>query len=253
MPMKDNVPTWLEPWHEFNVDLLSAEMRQLVLAEQERWRAEREQKRQEQAALLNRLVASVDVIASTAIPELKFYTLDDAVDITARAITAALHDVHASEAHTSEYWADTRARHQERLRALIELGRLNVFDTNTGSMSPIESRLPDWAECANRGLTRSGMVDFARCQGVEIIDSVELARNSTKKQNTMLKVIAALLYLRNQPQSDIAISKQIERWAESIDGELHVTSRTVTSYIKEIRKTLGLSRKELGLPEREEE
>lgn len=249
--MKDNVPTWLDPWLGHNFDLLSAQMKQSIVAERERWRVDAEAAQRAREVLLNRLVTSIDVITSTTIPDQRFYALDTAIDITARAITLALHDIPASEVDTSEYWVDTLAKHQERLRALVELGRLVVFDVRTASPSVFESGLPEWAQCANLGLTRSGMVDFARCQGVEIGDAQEPQRVNTKKQRTMLKVIAALIYLRNRPRSDFAISKEIEIWTRSIE-ETAVTARTVTSYIKEIGEVLGISRAKLGLTERDD-
>jgi hypothetical protein len=67
----------------------------------------------------------------------------------------------------------------------------------------------------------------------------------------MLKVIAGLLYLRNQPRAKSAIAAEIENWSHSTNG-VTVTARTVTGYIKEIGETLGLTRKMLGLSEREE-
>jgi hypothetical protein len=95
------------------------------------------------------------------------------------------------------------------------------------------------------------MVDFARCQGVEVSGAQESERKGTKKQNTMLKVVAALIHLRNQPRSGLAIAKEIENWTQSIEGGT-VTARTVTSYIKEIEEVLGLSRQKLGLTDRED-
>lgn len=254
MPMKDRVPTWVDSWLENNFDLLSTDLQQKILLERERWRVDAEAAQRAREALLNRLVASVDVIASTTMPELKFYTLDKAIDITARAITETLHDIPASMAHTSEYWADTLSKHQERLRALVELGRLSVFDMRTAGTSVLEPGLPDWEQCANLGLARSGMVDFARCQGVEISDAQRPEKTSKKKQDKMLAVIAALICLRNQPRSDVAISKQIETWTalKWAKDEIRVDARTINNYIKEIGETLGLSRKALGLPERED-
>jgi hypothetical protein len=249
MPLKSNVPTWLEPWHEFNLDLLSAEMRQQVIAERQRWRQEVEAEQRTRDALLNRLVTSVDTIASTTVPDQPFFSLDTAVDITARAIIAALHDISADDAHTSEYWTDTCAKHRERLCALAELGRVPVIDMRTGSPDSYPHGLPDWAQCANLGLDRSGLGEFARCQGVEIGDAHKPEKISKKKQDGMLRVIAALLYLRNQKPSGLAISQEIEKWTQTVEGGA-ITARTVTSYIKEIGEVLGISRKELGLPER---
>jgi len=251
MPMKDNVPTWVDTWLEQNFDLLAPDLQQKILSERERSRLDSEAARRAREASLDRLVASVDVITSTVIPVQHFYTLDQAVDITARAITQALHDIPPSDVHTSEHWADTLAKHQNRLRALVELGRLAVFDVHTAGTCVFEYGLPDWAKCFNLGLTRSGVVDFARCQGVEIREVERPERVSTKKQRAMLKVIAALIHLRNQPKSHLAITKEIENWTESIEGGA-VTARTVTSYIKEIEDALGLSRKDLGLSGRDD-
>lgn len=250
MPMKDKALTWVDPWLEHNFDLLSADLQQKILSERERWRVDAAAAQRTREALLNRLVASVDVITSTTMPELKFYTLDKAIDITARAITEALHDIPASKAHTSEYWADTLSKHQERLRALVELGRLSVFDTNTSGACVFESGLPDWAKCGNLGLSRSGIVDFARCQGVEIRGAQEPERKSTKNYNTMLKVMATLIYLRNEPKSDGAISTEIESRSQLMG--IAVSARTVTNYIADIGKTLEISRKKLGLSDRED-
>ncbi|WP_301235479.1 hypothetical protein [Pandoraea cepalis] len=244
------MPTWLEPWHEFDFNLLSADMQQKVIAERQRWRQEVEAQQQARETLLNRLVTSVDIIASASVQDQTFYTLDNAVDITARAITAVLHDIPAEGAHTSEYWSDTCARHRERLRALVELGRLPVFDLRTGSAYVSESGLPNWTLCEGLGLARSGMVDFARCQGVEVREAQESEHKGTKKQNTMLRVVAALIHLRGEPRNDLAISKEIESWTEQRD--ICVSARTVTNYIKEIEKSLGLSRRELGLSGRED-
>ncbi|PQV51913.1 hypothetical protein [Paraburkholderia sp. BL21I4N1] len=251
MPMKDNVTTWVGSWHEQNFDLLAPDLQQKILSEHERLRLASEAEQRAREASLDRLVASVDVVTSTAIPVQHFYTLDRAVDITARSIIHALHDIPPSEAHTSEYWADTLAKHQVRLRALVELGRLAVFDVRTAGTCVFEHGLPDWAKCSNLGLTRSGVVDFARCQGVEICEVERPERVSTKKQRTMLKVIAALIHLRNQPKSHLAIAKEIENWTESIEDGA-VTARTVTSYIKEIEDALGLTRQKLGLSGRED-
>ncbi|PRY03209.1 hypothetical protein [Paraburkholderia sp. BL25I1N1] len=252
MPMKDNVSTWLEPWHEASLDLLSVDMRERVIAELDRRNREVERKQQERETSLNRLAASVDIITSAAISDEPFYRLDKAIDITARAITEALHEVPAEEAHTSEYWAKTLANHRERLRALVELGRLTVFDMHSAGTCVFESGLPDWAQCNHLGLARSGMVDFARCQGVDISSGAHKPEKiSKKKQDTMLKVIAALLYLRYRPQTKLAIATEIENWTQSIDGDVAVTARTVTGYIKEIGESLGLSRKDLGLIDRD--
>ncbi|MPV64383.1 hypothetical protein [Burkholderia sp. BE17] len=249
MTMKDKAPTWLEPWHEFNLDSLSADMQQKVLAERQRWQQDVEARQRARETLLNRLVASIDIITSTTLPNQPFFSLDTTVDITARAITAALHDIPTDEAHTSEYWADTCARHRERLRALVELGRLPVFDLSTGSTYVYESGLPDWTQCDGLGLVRSGAVDFARCQGVEVRDAQESQHKGTKKQNTMLKVMAALIQLRHQPRSELAISKEIENWTQQM-GE-PVSARTVTNYLREIEESLGWSRRVLGLNDRE--
>jgi len=250
MPLKDNVPTWVNPWLEHNFDLLSADLQQKILSERERWRVDAEAAQRARDALLGRLVASVDVIASTTIPHQPFYTLDTAIDITARAITAALHDIPVDAVHTSEYWVNTRARHWERLRALVELGRLPVFDIRTGSTYVSESGLPDWPQCDGLGLARSGMVDFARFQGVEVGHVPGSEHEGRKKQNTMLKVVAALIHLRTEPRSDLAVSKEIERWTQQKD--MYVSARTVTNYIKEIEKSLGLSRKDLRLTDRDD-
>jgi len=249
MPLKSNVPIRIEPWHEVSFDLLSAEMQQLVIAERQRWRQEVEAEQRTREALLNRLVASVDIIASTTVPDQPLFSLDEAVDITARAIIATLHDILANDAHGSEHWANTCAKHRERLCALVELGRVPVIDMRTGSPDSYPHGLPGWAQCGHLGLDRSGLREFANCQGVEIGDAHKPEKISKKKQDAMLKVIAALLYLRNQKPSGLAISQEIENWTQSVEGGA-ITARTVTSYITEIGKVLGISRKELGLPER---
>lgn len=250
MPLEDRAPTWLDPWFEHNFALLSADLQQKILAERERWRAEVEATQRAREAVLSRLVTSVDVITSAAIPDRPFYALNDAVEITARAIVEALHDIPAGDAHTSEYWSDTLSKHRERLCALAELGKLTVFDVRTASVCMVEFEPPDWKNCENLGLTRSGMVDFARCQGIDVMGAQEAEHKRTKKQNTMLRVVAALIYLRNEPPSDLAISKEVETWTQL--REMNVSARTVTNYITEIGEALGLSRKELGLTDRED-
>lgn len=250
MPTTDNVPTWIDPWMEQNFNLLSAPMQQSILAERGRWRVEAEAAQRAREASLNRFVASIDLITSTTISDQPFYTLHKAIEITARAITVALHGIPADEVETSEYWFDTLAKHQERLRALIELGRLAVFDVRTAAACMFESGLPDWTQCAYLGLTRSGMVSFARCQGVEIGDDQKPEKTSKKKQDTMLRVVAALIYLRNQPRSSVAISKEISNWTER--RGINVTAKTVNNYITDIGNDLGVSRTELGLTERDD-
>lgn len=246
--MKDRAPTWLTPSLERDFDLLSADMKQSILEERERWRVDAESTRHANEASLNRLVKSIDVIAWATIPDQPFYTLHKAIEITARAITVALHGISASEVETSEYWTDTLAKHQERLHALVELGRLDVFDIHTAGACAFESGLPDWAQCANLGLTRSGMATFARSQGVEIGDDQKPGKTNKKKQDTLLRVVAALIYLRNQPRSGLAISTEIANWTEG--QGINVSSKTVNNYITDIEKELGLSRKELCLSER---